>query len=255
MLRALEWLGLDWDGVERQSDHGQDHAAALDRLAEAGWLYPCTCSRAEMAAQALSRAPDGSLRYPGTCRHRALPAADQGGWRGCDDAIRLRLPPGRIQVLDEDGSDLSQDPAAECGDPVVRRRDGAVAYPLASVVDDARIGVSRVVRGRDLAPTTAVQVAIAQLLGGTAPGYRHHLLLLEERGGKLAKLHGAVGFEALSARYSGGEFCGLLAEACGLRPRARAVHPAELLAGFRWDQVRAADRTVTWDGQALGLGA
>ena len=104
-------------------------------------------------------------------------------------------------------------------------------------------------------PTTAVQVAIAQILGGTAPGYRHHLLLLEERGGKLAKLHGAVGFEALSARYSGGEFCGLLAEACGLRPRARAVHPAELLAAFRWDQVRAADRTVTWDGQALGLGA
>jgi len=255
MLRALEWLGLDWDGVERQSDHAGAHAAALDTLAEAGLLYPCACSRAEIAALALPSAPDGSPRYPGTCRHRSLPTKAQGGWRGCGDALRLRLPAGRVELFDEDGSDLSEEPSAAYGDPVVRRRDGAVAYHLASVVDDHRIGVSRIVRGRDLAPSTAVQVAITGLLAGAAPRYRHHLLLLEERGGKLAKFHGAVGFEALAARYSKGEFCGLLAHACGLRPAVEALHPIDLVPVFRWQEVRAEDRTAAWDGDALRLGA
>ena len=255
MLRALEWLGLDWDGVERQSDHAGAHAAALDTLAEAGRLYPCACSRAEIATLALPSAPDGSPRYPGTCRHRALPVPAEGGWRGCGDALRLRLPAGRVELLDEGGSDLSEEPAAAYGDPVVRRRDGAVAYHLASVVDDHRIGVNRIVRGRDLAPSTAVQVAIAGILGGVAARYRHHLLLLEERGGKLAKFHGAVGFEALAARYSGGEFCGLLAYACGLRPGVEVLHPIDLVSAFRWQEVRAEDRTAAWNGDALLLGA
>jgi glutamyl/glutaminyl-tRNA synthetase len=255
MLRALEWLGLDWDGVERQSDHAEAHAAALDTLAEAGLLYPCACSRAEVAALALPSAPDGSPRYPGTCRDRPLPTASRGGWRSCGDALRLRLPAGRVELFDEGGSDLSESPSAAYGDPVVRRRDGAVAYHLASVVDDRRIGVSRIVRGHDLAPSTTVQVAVAGLLGRAAARYRHHLLLLEERGGKLAKFHGAVGFEALAARYSGGEFGGLLAHACGLRPGAEVIHPIDLVAGFRWEDVRTEDRTAVWDGQALQLGA
>jgi glutamyl/glutaminyl-tRNA synthetase len=254
IARALEWLGLDWDGVERQSELGAAHAAALDGLAEAGLLYPCACSRAEIAALGLPSAPDGSARYPGTCRDRSLPAAAEGGWRSCGDALRLRLPPGRVELTDEGGSDLSEEPATAYGDPVVRRRDGAVAYHLASVVDDRRIGVSRVVRGRDLAPSSAVQVAIARVLGGEAAQYRHHLLLLEERGGKLAKFHGAVGFEALAAHYSGPELCGLLAHACGLRPGPAPIHPVDLVSRFRWTDVRTEDREVKWDGRALRLG-
>ncbi|MCS5635820.1 MAG: glutamate--tRNA ligase family protein [Myxococcota bacterium] len=254
MPRALEWLGLDWDGVERQSHQAEAHAAALDTLAEAGLLYPCACSRAEIAGLALPAAPDGSPRYPGTCCHRGLPAAAQGGWRSCGDALRVRLPPGRVELTDEDGSDLSEQPSAY-GDPVVRRRDGAVAYHLASVVDERRIGVSRIVRGRDLAPSSAVQVAIARLLGGAAAQYRHHLLLLEKRGAKLAKFHGAVGFEALAARYSGGEFCGLLAHACGLRSGVEPLHPSDLVPRFCWEDVRTEDRAAAWDGQALRLGS
>ena len=164
--------------------------------------------------------------------------------------LRLRLPPGRVELTDEDGSDLSEQPSAY-GDPVVRRRDGAVAYHLASVVDDRRIGVSRIVRGRDLAPSSAVQVAIARLLGGAAAQYRHHLLLLEKRGGKLAKFHGAVGFEALAARYSKGEFCGLLAHACGLRESPAETTPVELLDGFDWECVTRHDRVMRWTGECL----
>ena len=250
---ALAWLGLDWDGEERQSDFTEAHAGALDRLADAGLLYPCACSRARVSADA-SRAPDGSARYPGTCRERPLPASGEGGWRDCPEPLRVRLPPGRVELTDEGGADLSGSPAEEYGDPVVRRRDGAAAYHLASVVDDRRIGVTRVVRGRDLAPSSAVQRALGRLLGHGAPSYRHHLLMLEERGGKLAKFHGAVGFEALGARYSAPELCGLLAHACGLQPRPTPSCPADLLPGFEWSAVRDADRILAWDGAELSLG-
>ena len=253
MREALTWLGLDWDGEARQSDSANAHDEALETLAAAGLLYPCACSRAQLRAEVL-RAPDGSARYPGTCRPRPLPSAGQGGWRACPDALRLRLPAGRIELRDENGSDLSQSPAEAYGDPVVRRRDGAVAYHLASVVDDRQVGVTRVGRGRDLAPSSAVQVAIGRVLGHPAPRYRHHLLLLEARGEKLAKFHGAVGFEALAARYSAPELCGLLARACGLRPDSDPLHPADLLSGFRWSEVREQDRPMHWDGQVLGLG-
>ncbi len=241
LREALEWLGLDWDGEERQSDSGSDHAAALDILAGADLLYPCSCSRSGLAAK-VPRAPDGSLRYPGTCRDRRLPTAAEGGWRSCRDALRVRLPAGRIELVDESGVDLSGSPAEEYGDPVLRRRDGAVAYHLASVVDDRRIGVTRIVRGRDLAPSSVVQLAIGRLLGHAVPSYRHHLLLLEERGGKLAKYHGATGFEALRARYRAPEFCGRLAHVCELRPDAEPLWPADLLADFSWSAVRGDDR-------------
>ena len=253
MRDALDWLGLDWEGEVRQSDSAAAHAEALDTLAQAGLLYPCACSRAQLGADA-PRAPDGSARYPGTCHQRRLPSVAQGGWRSSPEALRLRLPAGRVDLTDESGAELSESPADSFGDPVVRRRDGAVAYHLASVVDDRRIGVTRIVRGRDLAPTSAVQVSIGALLGYPRPRYRHHMLFLEERGDKLAKFHGAVGFPALAAHYSGPEFCGLLAHACGIRPDPAPLRPADLLPGFRWSAVRTRDRALSWDGQTLGLG-
>jgi len=253
MLEALEWLGLDWDGIRRQSELAAAHAAALDRLAEAGLLYPCSCSRSQIRKLA-RRAPDGSWRYPGTCRERSLPGPGEGGWRGSDAVLRVRLPDraaGRVDLIDASGHDLSGHPAADNGDPAVRRRDGAVAYHLASVVDDYESGVTRVVRGRDLAPSTPVQVMLQRLLGLPTPSYRHHLLLLERHGGKLAKLHGAVGWNALRAHYDGASLCGVLAHAAGLRDTDRRVTPGELLADFSWDRVAAADRLMVWDGERL----
>jgi glutamyl/glutaminyl-tRNA synthetase len=245
----LAWLGLDWDAVLRQSEEQPRHEAALDRLAAANLLYPCRCSR--KAVRAVGQpAPDGGFRYPGTCRERALPAA---GWRDCGEPLRLRLEPGRLELRDESGADLSLDPWAAFGDPVVVRRDGAVAYRLASVVDDVAEGVNRVVRGRDLALTTAPQVALQRVLELPTPVYRHHLLLLEDHGGKLAKFHGAVGAAELRARYPAAELCGFLAHAAGLRPDASPVTPAELLPEFAWERVGSADRVVRWQGGSLAL--
>lgn len=250
-LRAdLTWMGLDWDSEFRQSDRLDRYEAALDHLADADRLYPCLCTRSQLH-RSPERAPDGSPRYPGTCRDRRLPSAAEGGWRACPDPLRLRLPSGRVELVDESGLDLSQAPMTDYGDPVVRRRDGAIAYHLACVVDDQAEGVTRVVRGRDLAPSTAVQAALGNLLGAQRPAYRHHLLLLEERGRKLAKFHRSVGSDVLRAHYDGPGLCGVLAHACALSPTEAPVTPAELLSEFRWGSVRVSDRLLTWDGERL----
>jgi glutamyl-Q tRNA(Asp) synthetase len=278
LREACAWLGLDWDEVVVQSDRGAAHAAALDALAEAGRLYPCTCSRA--ARSGGRRAPDGSWAYENTCRARPLPP---GGWRASADALRARLDDGPIALVDEGGLDLSQTPARDMGDPIVRRRDGVVAYQLAVVVDDGAAGITDIVRGRDIAPSTATQVALQRLLGLPTPRYRHHLLLLEptaapaaspaasttapasapasasttapasasgssgEARPKLAKLHGSLPFSQLRARHSAAELCGLLAYAAGLLDEPAPCTPADLVPGFDWTRVRSRDRVARWD--------
>ena len=198
--------------------------------------------------QHLVLAADGGHRYPGTCRGRALPAA---GWQGCAEALRLRLEPGRVEPEDEGGWDLTQDPAAAMGDPVLRRKDGAVAYHLAVVIDDAEQEVTRVVRGRDLASSTAIHVVLQRLLEHPTPEYRHHLLLLEERGDKLAKLHGAVGWRELREHYSAERLCGFLAWVAGLQATPAEATPRELLRGFDWARVGGEDQVLRWTGGEL----
>ncbi len=249
MCEDLAWLGLDFDAVQRQSQHRPAHEAALDRLAEQGRLYPCGCSRSRLRA-ASRPLPDGGLRYPGSCRERPLPP---GGWRASSEPLRVRLPAGALRLEDESGMDLSGDPERTLGDPIVRRRDGAIAYHLASVVDDAASGVTRVVRGRDLAATTAVQVRLQQLLGFPRPRYRHHLLLLEEHGGKLAKLHRSLEIDALRPHMDAAALCGFLAHAAGLLPETRPITPPDLLARFSWADVAAEDRLVRWRAPRLSV--
>jgi glutamyl/glutaminyl-tRNA synthetase len=243
----LAWFGLDFDEVQLQSEARARHEAALDALAARGLLYPCACSRAALRAHGVP-APDGGFAYPGTCAARALPV---GGWRVCEEPLRVRVPSREVRVLDESGAVWALDPARAFGDPVVRRRDGAIAYHLASVVDDAASGVTRVVRGRDLALHTPLQVALRELLGLPVPTFRHHLLLLEPRGEKLAKLHGAVAAPELRLHYDAPALCGVLAHASGLRTSAAPVTPRELLREFEWKRVRDEDVVMRWTGREL----
>lgn len=232
MKDDLVWLGLDFDQTLVQSARASAHDAALDRLAQDGRLFPCVCTRSQLRSVAES-VPGGSPRYPGTCRGRELPA---GGWRASSDPLRVRF---------DEGGDF--------GDPVVRRRDGAVAYHLAAVVDDADSGVTRIVRGRDLEATTSLQNALRDLLELPRPVHHHHLLLLEERGGKLAKLHGAVGTPELRKHYRPGELCGFLALAAGLISEPAVIAPEDLLPRFAWEDVGGADRVVRWRSPELLL--
>ena len=257
LVEACAWLGLAWDEVVIQSDRRGAHEAALDALAAAGRLYPCTCSRADRAGG--RRAPDGSWAYTNACRARPLPA---GGWRAVDDAaLRARLPDEPLALIDEGGLDLSQTPAVELGDPIVRRRDRVIAYQLAVVVDDGDAGITDVVRGRDIAPSTATQVLLQRLLGLPTPRYRHHFLLLEPRAAagapatKLAKLHGSMPWSQLRARHDGPALCGILAHAAGLRDAPTPCWPADLVADFTWARVPRADRVARWGDDGLTITA
>jgi len=247
MCAALEWFGLDWDAVSTQSTERSAHEAALDQLAERGWLYPCSCSRSEIQRSG-ERAADGGWRYSGRCRDRELPAS---GWRSIREPLRLRLVSQRVEPRDEGGVDLAQDPAVAMGDPVLLGRGGMIAYHLAVVVDDGRQQITRVVRGRDLAASTAIHVTLQGLLDLATPLYRHHLLLVEKSGDKLAKLHGAVGWRELREHYTPEALCGVLAAAAGLIEAPLPIRPRELLADFDWQRVRSADRSMHWTGSQL----
>ncbi len=233
-------IGLTWDDVVVQSWRAAEHAAALDQLAAAGRLYPCACTRSQRAGG--RRSPDGGWAYDNTCRDRRL----VGDWRACSEALRLRLDDVRVDLVDDGGRDLSQTPAIDMGDPIVRRRDAVIAYQLAVVVDDAAAGITHVVRGHDIAPSTATQVLIQRALGLPTPRYRHHFLLLgDERGDKLAKLHGSIPYSTLRAFHTPAAACGLLAHGAGLLDEPRPCTPAELVSGFTWDRVPRADRVAT----------
>ena len=182
ILRTLAALGFEWDGpVVYQSDRTPAYDAALDRLAGAGLVYPCSCSRTEIEA-ALQGAPTtgDELRYPGTCRsgprHPGRPLA-----------TRFRVPAGLVRFVDDLQGECSQDVAAEVGDFVVRRRDGYVAYQLAVVVDDAALGVTHVVRGADLLDNTPRQIQLQRALGLPVPRYAHLPLAVDAAGAKLSK--------------------------------------------------------------------
>jgi glutamyl/glutaminyl-tRNA synthetase len=251
LVDDLAWLGLDWDATVEQHLLAGQHHAALDRLQELGALYPSAAGRRELQSSG-RRTPDGGWAYVNRDRGRALP---EGGWRACREPLRARLPEGRFAPLDLGGLDLAQDPAHAFGDPVVVRRDGAIAYHLAVVVDDAAAGVTEVVRGRDLAASTATQVALQRLLGLPGPRYRHHFLLLEDGARKLAKFHGAVGAPVLRRHYSATGLCGLLAWCAGLLERPEPCAPRDLVAGFAWARVRRDDLVLRWDGERLVPGA
>ncbi|MBA2544137.1 MAG: hypothetical protein H0V17_31120 [Deltaproteobacteria bacterium] len=245
LVEACAWLGLDWDEIVIQSQRAPAYEAALDGLARMGRLYACTCSRADRSGG--RRAPDGGWAYENTCRERVIT-----DWRSAVDAVRVRLPDEPVVLIDDGGVELSQVPARDMGDPIVRRKDAVIAYQLAVVVDDAAAGITDIVRGRDIAPSTATQVMLQQLLALPMPRYRHHFLLLEPSKDKLAKLHGSIPFSALRARHGSEELCGILAHAAGLVDTTAPCRARDLIPEFRWSRVHTSDLVATFDDD-LGL--
>jgi len=189
-LADLAAIGLDWDGeVAWQSARLGRYAAALERLTAAGRVYECFCTRAEVRAAA--SAPHGPLpegAYPGTCLR--LSAAERAARRaaGRRPALRLRARAAEMGFVDRVRGPVS----GVVDDFVLQRADGAFAYNLAVVVDDAAQGIGEIVRGADLVDTTPRQLLLARLLGLPEPGYAHVPLVLGPDGARLAKRHGSV---------------------------------------------------------------
>lgn len=243
----LRWLGLDWDGGWpeepgfAQSGRGERYQAAFDSLRARGLVYPCWCSRARRLAAASAPAP-GEAQFDPGCPCARLSQEEQARRLATDrrPAWKLRAPDREISVLDGHYGLLRQNPAREGVDFVIRRSDGVFAYQLAVCVDDMEMGVTRVVRGRDLLDSTPRQSWLIQTLGGTPPSYCHAPLIVEG-GGKLSKRLGSLSTQALRREMSPEALVGRLARLCGLRETAEAVTPRELLADFDWKKVRTED--------------
>lgn len=197
-LRDLEWLGLDWDGpVELQSAGLERIRAAASGLLDRGLAYPCVCTRGELRAASAPHAGEGEPRYPGTCRGRfdSLETAERQSGRAA--GVRFRVPPGEIEIRDGFARALAVDVEAEVGDFLVGRRDGTPAYQLAVVVDDARQGVTEVLRGDDLMPSTARQWHLQHALGLPHPQWFHVPLVVDADGRRLAKRSDDLGLAEL----------------------------------------------------------
>lgn len=246
VMEDFTWLGLDWDNEPVwQSRRSALYDRCLDALDAQGLLYPCYCSRKELHPVTEASAPHTRAPvYPGTCR--GLTAQDRArlegeGRRG---AVRIRVPDAAYAFTDGLQGGCSAHLGQEVGDFILRRSDGLYAYQLAVVADDADMGVTQVVRGRDLLCATPQQLWLQDALGLPHPVYYHVPLLLAPDGRRLSKREGDLSLRALSRRCSASELVGQLAFWAGLLDEPRPVTPRELLPDFSWDKVRKEDITV-----------
>jgi glutamyl-tRNA synthetase len=247
-LDDLRWLGLDWDGaVVVQTERLPAYESALERLKASEVIYPCTCTRSdvERAASAPHLEHEGPI-YPGTCAHRRVADADAI----TDRPYAWRMRVGHESIGYDDGyrgqttlnlHDLG-------GDFVVWKSAGTPAYQLAVVVDDAAQGVTEVIRGDDLAPSTPRQVVLYRALGLTPPRFTHVPLVVGPDGHRLAKRHGDTRLASLrEAGVSAVALLGLLAWSCGWIGRVEPITLSELLPRFDLQAIPARPFVLTQD--------
>lgn len=248
ILADLRWLGLEWDegpdcggpaAPYNQSQREEFYLDALETLRGQGKIFPCRCSRKDIAEAA--SAPHGGRHsvYPGTCRNRGM---------GDDEkkfALRYKAPPRTVTFRDKIAGEQKQNLQREAGDFVVRRADGAFAYQLAVVVDDAMMGVTDVVRGADLLHATPRQLELHRALGRRPPEFWHVPLLHDQTGRRMAKRDGSDSLQQLRARGLGAEeVTGMLAAGLGWAKPGTALSAGELLGEFsgEGDFIRALRR-------------
>jgi glutamyl-tRNA synthetase len=197
-MEELRWLGIDWDGEPSfQSQRSSLYEEALRKLGDN--VYECFCSRAEIAAVASAPHGNEGPRYPGTCAGltREQRAARR---RTRAPSLRLRVPPGPVKFHDQILGDQEFDTQALVGDFVLRRADGIFAYQLAVVVDDSAMGITQVLRGADLLPSTPRQILLHRLLGQPEPLWAHVPLVLGPGGERLSKRDRSLSLSALRTR-------------------------------------------------------
>lgn len=236
----FELLGLTWDvGPYFQQGREEAYRAAYQALKDRGLVYPCFCSRADLHAASAPHRGE-KLVYPGTCRsltpeERARRAAEK------DPAMRIVVPHRVYSLVDQIQGPYRQMLDEECGDFLIRRSDGAFAYQLAVVVDDAEQGVTSVVRGMDLLCSTPQQLYLQDLLGLPYPVYAHVPLLVAKKDRRLSKRDHDASLEALLARFGTPEgVIGHIAWLTGISDEDEPATPQQLLDGF--DVSRAAKR-------------
>ena len=247
-LEELRWLGLDWDegpdvggphAPYLQSERQERYEAALARLADAGLVFECFCSRKEIAAAASAphAGDEEGPPYPGRCRLLG-PAEVASRRAAAPSALRFVAPPGEVRFHDRLQGELAFRPSVETGDFVVRRKDGVAAYQLAVVVDDAAMEITDVLRGADLLSSTARQLLLYRALALQPPRWAHVPLLVGPDGERLAKRHGAVSLRELRERRVRPEVVvGWLAASCGLAAPGDEMPAGDLVGAFSLDRL------------------
>ncbi len=235
-LVDLRWLGLDWDeGPYIQSERRAFYDDALDRLKAAELVYPCTCTRADVERAASAPHPeDEGPTYPGACAGRC--AADAQALGDRPFAWRFRVPPGSVAWDDLFLGRRELDPARLGGDFIVGRNGLGPSYQLAVVVDDALNGVTQVVRGADLVPSTPRQILLYRALGWTPPRFGHVPLVLGPDGRRLAKRDGSI--KLATFREQGVDprrLIGVLARSCGWTSALTTSSPADWIDRYNPD--------------------
>lgn len=213
----LAWLGLEPDGEPTYQSRRHDrYERMLNRLRETGFLYPCRCTRADVLATQAPHQSDGRVIYGGRCRPTSLP--DFTPEPADKHSLRLFVPDREIKFTDGVYGEQRVNLARECGDFIVRRADGAWAYQLAVVTDDAEMGVTRVVRGSDLLLSAAQQIYLYGLLGLKSPEFMHIPLLCNSAGQRLSKRDKSMAMNELRSRYTPAELIGRLAALANIAP-------------------------------------
>lgn len=272
----LRWLGLDWDEEYTQSQRFPLYEQFLRQLQATGLVYPCYCTRADIMATQAPHESDGRIVYAGTCRPQELrgvkrvegvegsiPRAfdspiprkiDSSKNRKIDASTPQRSPSLRLFVPDEDiaFTDAHYGPqsvnlATHCGDFVLRRADGAWAYQLAVVVDDALMGITEVVRGRDLLLSAPQQIYLYRLLGFPSPTFCHLPLLCNASGQRLCKRDKSLDLGELRKHLSAEEILGRLAFHAGLIDQPSPLSAQSLIPLFSWAKVPCEDIIVSED--------
>ncbi len=247
ILDDLRWLGIDWDegpdvggpfGPYVQSARTELYEEALHRLEQSGWLYPCYCSRAELAA--IASAPHGLASegpvYPGNCR-RLSPAERREKEAVKTPSLRFAMPNRPVSFHDLAAGPQNFPPGAG-GDFVVKRADGIIGYQLAVVVDDAAMQITDVLRGADLLDSTPRQILLFEALERNVPRFTHVPLLLGPDGRRLSKRHGSVTIAGIRAAGAAPErVVGCLAYLSGFIDRPEPLRAYDLVELFDLDKI------------------
>jgi glutamyl-tRNA synthetase len=236
ILDDLQWLGLDWDeGPVRQSTRAALYEEAIAKLAAKGLVYPCDCSRTEIARVASAPHPGEETVYPGLCRE-----LDPGRVMKRPPALRVRVPDETVAYVDGVVGQVTQNLAREVGDFVLRRGDGVFAYQLAVVADDLAMGITDVMRGGDLVSSTPRQVWLARMLGAAPPRYGHLPLVVAPDGSRLEKRTRGASVRELRDRGVAPErILGELAFGLGLAPTPAPASARSIASG-------AGDAPIHW---------
>ena len=269
LMDDLQWLGLPWDGEPVwQSQRGDIYEEYLQRLTDMGLTYPCYCTRADIMATQAPHETDGRVVYKGTCRPSA-PSPLTVNRSPLEATTRLIVPDCTIPFTDGHYGKHDINLAEHCGDYIIRRKDGAWAYQLAVVVDDALMGVTEIVRGRDLLLSSPQQIHLRELLFLKRKGengkrktnsltphrspltahrspftvdFFHHPLLCNSEGQRLCKRDKSMDLGYLrDTGITPQEIIGKLAYLAGLTDTTTPITPSELLPLFSWDKVPTED--------------